>query len=168
MAASRVVRIPIATLIAVAFMGIFFSLLAALIDRRPINVEKKMPSIHFTRLLHDEPAEPPRPKPVPRELPPQVAIALPRAQFGPADVVLRPTVLPRVEFGGPIDNPRIDEGPRPIFRPDPIYPRKLQLRGIQGWVHLKFDIAASGAVTHVAIVDADPKGSFDTVAKTAV
>jgi periplasmic protein TonB len=167
MAAPRAVRIPVATLIAVALMGIFFSLLAALIDRRPINAPKQMPSIVFTRLIHDEPTEPPRPKPVPKELPPQVAVALPRVQFAPVDVPLRP-VRPQVELGGPIDNPRIDDGPRPIYRPDPVYPRRLQLRGIEGWVQLKFDIAASGAVTHVAVIDADPKGSFDTVAKTAV
>ena len=167
MTTSRAIRIPVATLIGTALMGIFFSFLAALIERRPIDVAQKMPSVRFTRLIHDEPVEPPRPKPVPRQLPPQVEIALPRAQFGPADVVLKP-VLPQVELGGPIHNPPIDDGPRPIYRPDPIYPRKLQLRGIEGWVQLKFDIAASGAVTHVSVVDAEPRGSFDTAAKTAV
>ena len=164
-------RYPVATVIAVAVMGVFFSILAALIDRRPIGETRTFARIIFRPMERILPTLPPRQKPMPKELPPQIQIAMPRTTFAPGENVLRP-YLPPIDvggpIGGPIDNPPIDDGPQPIYRPDPVYPRRMQLRGIEGWVQLKFDIEASGAVTHVAIVEADPRGSFDSAAMRAV
>jgi protein TonB len=76
---------------------------------------------------------------------------------------------PKVDPGSPTGiQSRIDSSEAPLVRPDPVYPRTAQTRGIEGWVEPKFTISGSGAVTDVTVVDADPKGMFDAAASKAV
>ncbi len=46
----------------------------------------------------------------------------------------------------------------------PVYPRKAEQNGIEGWVELDFTVADSGAVKDVAVHAANPPGVFDQAA----
>lgn len=50
----------------------------------------------------------------------------------------------------------------------PIYPRKAEQNGVEGWVELDFTVAGSGAVKDVAVHSASPPGVFDQAAVGAV
>ena len=50
----------------------------------------------------------------------------------------------------------------------PVYPRKAEQNGIEGWVELDFTVADSGAVEDVAVHAANPPGVFDQAAVGAL
>ncbi len=56
----------------------------------------------------------------------------------------------------------------PIVKVAPIYPRRAQTRGIEGWVLLRFTVTETGSVIDPEVIDAEPAGIFDSAAKKAV
>ena len=56
----------------------------------------------------------------------------------------------------------------PIVKVAPVYPSRAQTRGIEGWVLLEFTVTETGAVIDPVVIDADPKGVFDSAAARAV
>jgi protein TonB len=56
----------------------------------------------------------------------------------------------------------------PLVRVNPLYPPRAQARGIGGWVLLQFTISPQGTTKDIEILDADPKGYFESAAKDAV
>lgn len=56
----------------------------------------------------------------------------------------------------------------PIVKVAPVYPRRAQARGIEGWVLLRFTVTETGAVIEPEVVDAEPAGVFDRAAMKAV
>lgn len=56
----------------------------------------------------------------------------------------------------------------PIVKVAPVYPRRAQSRGIEGWVLLSFTVTESGSVINPRVIDADPPGIFDQAAMKAV
>ncbi len=55
----------------------------------------------------------------------------------------------------------------PIVKVQPIYPRRAQTRGIEGYVLLQFTVTATGAVRDPVVVEAKPPGIFDRAAINA-
>ena len=56
----------------------------------------------------------------------------------------------------------------PIVRIEPLYPRKAALRGLEGFVILKFDITSQGTVSKVNVLQASPPQIFNQSAKQAL
>ncbi|MGJ8670176.1 MAG: energy transducer TonB [Oceanococcus sp.] len=56
----------------------------------------------------------------------------------------------------------------PIVKVAPVYPRRAQTRGIEGWVLLSFTVTETGSVIDPLVIDAEPQGVFDNAAKKAV
>ncbi len=56
----------------------------------------------------------------------------------------------------------------PLVRINPEYPARALSRGVEGYVIVQFTITATGMVRDVIVVDAKPKGMFDTAAVRAV
>lgn len=56
----------------------------------------------------------------------------------------------------------------PIVKVAPVYPRRAQSRGIEGWVLLRFTVTETGSVIDPEVMDAEPSGVFDAAAKKAV
>jgi len=56
----------------------------------------------------------------------------------------------------------------PIVRIEPNYPRDALLRGIEGWVRVRFTITPDGSVMNPQVVDSDPRRVFDREALRAI
>lgn len=74
----------------------------------------------------------------------------------------------------PDDPPQPATTPLPVgeFRPllvvDPVYPAAALRSRTEGWVELEFTITESGSVRDVAVVGAEPRGTFETAASEAL
>ena len=55
----------------------------------------------------------------------------------------------------------------PIVKVAPIYPRRAQTRGIEGYVLLEFVVTNTGAVRDPVVIEAKPPGIFDRAAVQA-
>lgn len=55
----------------------------------------------------------------------------------------------------------------PIVKVSPVYPRRAQTRGIEGYVLLEFVVTRTGAVRDPVIIESKPPGIFDRAALQA-
>ena len=55
----------------------------------------------------------------------------------------------------------------PIVKVQPIYPRRAQTRGIEGYVLLEFVVTSTGAVRDPVVIESKPPGIFDRAAINA-
>jgi len=53
-------------------------------------------------------------------------------------------------------------------RVDPVYPPRLEARGIEGSVHVQFNVTAAGTVRDAIVVASEPRGTFDAAALEAI
>jgi protein TonB len=56
----------------------------------------------------------------------------------------------------------------PIVKVAPVYPRRAQTRGIEGYVVLEFTVSKSGRVTDPRVIEAEPPNMFNQAAIDAV
>ncbi len=49
----------------------------------------------------------------------------------------------------------------PVFKIEPIYPRKAAKNRIEGWVKIEFTITEKGTVSNAVVVDSRPRRTFD-------
>lgn len=56
----------------------------------------------------------------------------------------------------------------PIVKVAPVYPRRAQSRGLEGWVLLSFTVTETGSVIDPVVIDAEPQGVFNRAAMKAV
>ena len=54
------------------------------------------------------------------------------------------------------------------MRIEPDYPARAAQRGIEGYVVVKFTITPAGTIKDATVIDAEPKGMFDSAAIDAV
>ena len=50
----------------------------------------------------------------------------------------------------------------PLVNVTPQYPTRAASRGIEGWCQVSFTVTATGGVSDVIVVDAEPSGIFDS------
>lgn len=125
----------------------------------------------FVRVEEDQDLEikkrKPDPPPPPDEPPPD----MPKPDFESSDV------SQGVDIGAVDVNVDINVGGTggftqdgeylPIVKVAPIYPRRAQTRGIEGYVVLEFTVTKTGAVKDPVVVEAKPPGIFDRAASNA-
>ena len=140
-------------------------------DKTPLNEDVTYGEVGFVRLL-DEVApvrEKQRLKPPPDivEMPPD--LPEPDITFKGGDAI--ETVID-VEVPG--DGVEVDRGGyssdgeyEPIYTVAPAYPRVAIQRELEGWVHVEFEVTETGSVENVVVIDAEPKGVFDSAARKA-
>lgn len=56
----------------------------------------------------------------------------------------------------------------PVVKVAPIYPRRAQSQGVEGWVLLEFTVSETGAVINPRVIEAEPSNVFDRAALQAV
>ena len=146
-----------------------FLLMQALIksDKSPFSDADQGRILDFVRLQEDQELvtkkRKPKPPPPPDEPPPD----MPKPDFDSS-------VSQGVEIGGVDVNVDVnlsgtggfsaDGEYLPIVKVAPIYPRRAQTRGIEGYVLLEFVVMTTGAVRDPIVVDAKPPGIFDRAA----
>ena len=80
-----------------------------------------------------------------------------------------PEDIPLGGRGAVVSNGGIkDSAVSPLFRVEPIYPRKALLQNIEGFVLLQFDITETGQVDSVSVIQASPPQIFNVSAIQAL
>lgn len=162
------IKHPVSGLGALLVMGGMFWVLSVMLQHHVEVVIKPTHKINFTPLIVDteEIPDPPIKTYVHESIPDVPPIVI--GDFGPPDGGLisgPPSVETDVDGGLPAS---IDGDVTPLFRLQPLYPRRAQERGIEGWVALQFTITASGTVRDPVIVDSNPKGYFEDASVAAL
>jgi protein TonB len=154
---------------AVATFALFL-LMQALIksDKSPFEDAVEGKIVDFVRLQEENEIETktrkPKPPPPPDEPPPE----MPQQSFDNADVSIG------VDMGAVDTNVDLNVGGvggfssdgeyLPIVKVAPVYPRRAQTRGIEGYVLLEFIVTKTGAVRDPVVIEASPPGIFDRAA----
>ena len=124
--------------------------------------------VDFVRLQDDEELQvkqrKPEPPPPPDEPPPD----MPKPDFDTSSVsqgvdIGAVNVNVDLNVGG-VGGFSSDGEYLPIVKVAPVYPRRAQTRGIEGYVLLGFTVTKSGAVTDPVVIGASPPGIFDRAA----
>ena len=150
-----------------------FMLMQALIksDRDPFDDAKTGKIVDFVRLQDDEEIQikdrKPKPPPPPDEPPPD----MPKPDFDSSDVsqgvdIGAVNVNVDLNVGG-IGGFSSDGEYLPIVKVNPVYPRRAQTRGIEGYVLLEFIVTKLGTVQNPVVIEAKPPGIFDRAAMNA-
>lgn len=150
-----------------------FMLMQALIksDRTAFDDSKKGKIVDFVRLEDDEEIQikdrKPKPPPPPDEPPPD----MPKPDFDTSDVsqgVDIGSVNVNVDLNvGGVGGFSSDGEYLPIVKVNPVYPRRAQTRGIEGYVILEFTVTKLGTVIDPVVKEAKPPGIFDRAAINA-
>lgn len=151
---------------------LLFLIMQAVIANDEANIDEgvKGKLLDMVRLTDDEDIQTkqrkPKPPPPPDEPPPD----MPRPTFDSSDV------SSGVEIGAVDVNVDLNVGGGgfssdgeylPIVKVAPVYPRRAQTRGIEGYVLLEFVVTKTGAVRDPVVLEAKPPGIFDRSAINA-
>ena len=140
-------------------------------DRNPFTEGFQGKIVDIVRLDEDLEIEikkrkPPKPPP-PDEPPPD----MPKPDFDSSDVsqgvdIGAVDVNVDLNVGG-IGGFSSDGEYLPIVKVAPVYPRRAQTRGIEGYVLLEFIVTKTGAVANPVVIESKPAGIFDRSAINA-
>ena len=152
---------------------VLFLLMQALIksDRSPFSEGASGKVLEFVRLQEDQELitkqRKPKPPPPPDEPPPD----MPKPDFDTSDIstgIDIGAVDVQVDLNVTGTGGFSSDGEYlPIVKVAPIYPRRAQTRGIEGYVLLEFIVTATGAVRNPVVIEAKPPGIFDRAAVQA-
>ncbi len=154
---------------------LLFYLMQSLIqsDKSALNEGVKGKLVDFVRVQEDVEVQTrtrkPTPPPPPDEPPPDAPVATfdSAAQSMGVDVgAVDVKVDVNVGDGG-LGGFSSDGEYLPIVKVAPVYPRRAQTRGIEGYVLLEFIVTTTGAVRDPRVVESKPPGIFDSAAVQA-
>ncbi|KGJ92466.1 energy transducer TonB [Thalassotalea sp. ND16A] len=130
--------------------------------------------LDFIRLKQDQaivkkdrkPLRPQKPKtPPPQNMQPQIAKANPNAKANSSSFAA--DIQADVSLGNGLSLGSSDGEYLPIVKVAPIYPRRAQSRGIQGYVIVEFTVTTNGSVRDPVVLTAVPENIFDRAAMAA-
>jgi protein TonB len=166
------IRYAIGVSLSAVVTFLLFLIMQAVISNDEANIEEGVQGrlLDMVRLTDDEDVitklRKPKPPPPPDEPPPD----MPKPQFDSSDV------SQGVDIGAVDVNVDLDVGGGgfssdgeylPIVKVAPVYPRRAQTRGIEGYVLLEFTVTKTGAVRDPHILESKPPGIFDRSALNA-
>ena len=148
---------------------LLFLLMQALIksNMNPFTEPAKGHLLEFVRLQEELVPPPHRPRPKRPEPPDEMPPDLPEPEFNTQitrGVEIRPVTAGPHERGLAGPGFRPDGEYLPIVKVAPVYPRRAQSRGIEGYVLLEFVVTATGAVRDPVVIESKPPGIFDHAA----
>lgn len=167
------IRYAIGVVLGLVTTFLLFLMMEAMIrsDRNPFSDSFDGRIVDIVRLDQDEEIEikkrkPPKPPP-PDEPPPD----MPKPDFDNAAIsqgvdVGAVNVNVDLNVGG-VGGFSSDGEYLPIVKVAPVYPRRAQTRGIEGYVLLEFIVTKTGAVENPVVIEASPPGIFDRAAVNA-
>ena len=166
--------ITIAILACATTFGLF-AFMAYLVNNEQVLPAQALPNVTVeVAQLPDERA--PEVKPQFRNNPPPAPKPLPRTFEAPVETIVEGGYHyenPPIKLAGgngqlTFGNKKGDSDARPIVRINPKYPIGAARDGIEGWVKLRFDINAVGAVSNIEVIAAEPKRIFNHAARQAL
>lgn len=173
-----VVRVAVCSVLAAAVTLGLFTLMRTLVEMSEVSLDEygKRKVIEFVRLKRESATEVRKrelPKRQQTKRPPKAPPVSRSNTTGPAAgavAVMAPTTKATVDLKGALKlgTAPADTGAVPVVRVQPIYPQHARRRGIEGWVVVQFDVDESGKVVNVKVLDAKPKGVFDSAAKQTI
>ncbi len=168
-----IVRYVFGVSLGIVVTFVLFLLMQALIksDRSALTEDKFGRIVDMVRLEDEQELQTkdrkPKPPPPPDEPPPDMPIP----EFDSSDV------SQGIEIGVIDVNVNLNVGGTggfstdgeylPIVKVAPVYPRRAQTRGIEGYVLLEFVVTRTGAVRDPVVLEAKPPGIFDRAALNA-
>jgi len=169
-------RIGVSLLLAAAItFGLLFLMqtLIATGDAK-LKEERAGKILDFVRVKRNEIVEAkkdkPKKPPAPDEPPPDI----PEPQFDNANPNVDTISVPSVAVSGDINiSPKFgfsgsDGEYLPIVKVAPVYPRRAQSRGVEGYVVVEFTVTKAGTVVNPRVIEAEPPNIFDRAALQAV
>ncbi|MDG2276556.1 MAG: energy transducer TonB [Pseudomonadales bacterium] len=167
-----IVRYAIGVALGLVVTFLLFLVMQAVISNDEANIDEgvKGKLLDMVRLTDDEEIQTkqrkPKPPPPPDEPPPD----MPKPQFESSDVstgvdVGAVDVNVDLNIGG--GGFSSDGEYLPIVKVAPVYPRRAQTRGIEGYVILEFVVTRTGSVINPIVVESKPPGIFDRAAMNA-
>jgi protein TonB len=119
-----------------------------------------------TEVKKRKPKKPPKPQePPPPMEQPQLAQANPNATT--QQMSFDTDISADIGLKGGLSLDSGDGEYLPIVKVAPIYPRRAQSRGIEGYVIVEFVVAKNGSVKNPVVVEAQPEGIFEKAALEA-
>jgi protein TonB len=122
--------------------------------------------VDFIRVKNDpevatkerKPKKPPKPEPPPPDVAPQQM-----SSSAPTDGGMNMDVPMDTDLGGKggFNLAAQDGDYLPIVQVSPIYPRRAQTRGIEGYCVVELTVTKNGSTRDVVVVDSEPPGIFD-------
>lgn len=155
--------------------GLFFIMQMLVSGNEEVNLEDK--GFKFIDVVQNIPEQEIRKKEAEVEKPPEVEappedIAIKRVNLdGPSGMDLN---ISKTNMGSGIEMQGVDlsltsDGEYlPLVRMEPVYPRRAQERGIEGWVTVEFTVTADGTVADPFVLEAEPENIFNRAALKAV
>ncbi|MDN4503787.1 energy transducer TonB [Alteromonadaceae bacterium BrNp21-10] len=169
-------RILIALILAAAItLGLFYLMQALIQSGGGESVEPAQGNVlDFIRLKQDEeamtkdrkPKKPPKPKepPPPMEQPQMQSPTEDGAGTG-MSFSAEMSIAAGLEGGMSLQSS--DGEYLPIVKVAPVYPRRAQQRGIEGYVIVEFTVTKQGTVKDPQVIESDPQGMFEDAAVEA-
>ena len=151
---------------------ILFLLMQSLIksDKSPFQDVIVGKIVDFVRVEDDISIETKQRKPEPPPPPVKEPPHMPKPRLESSDVKqgLEIGRVPvKINIGPDPGDYRSDGDYLPIVKVAPVYPRRAQTRGIEGYVLLKFTVTKIGTVRDPQVVESQPPGIFDRAALSA-
>ena len=155
----------------VATFVLFLIMQSVIKSDRNALTEEKFRTLDIVRLEEDQELEikqrKPKPPPPPDEPPPD----MPQPEFDSSDIsqgvdIGMVEVNVDLNIGG-VGGFSSDGEYLPIVKVAPVYPRRAQTRGIEGYVIVEFVVTRTGAVINPVIIESKPPGIFDRAALSA-
>ena len=171
--ASRTGRYLFGAILAAAITLALFALMYVLIAAGDVDIDPegalRIADIQLgdTRIEVSAPAEKPqRPDDPEQQPPPQ--IDTPGPQSFKVATGMAVSFKPQADIAIDLGGLSVSDGEYlPIVKVAPIYPRRAQMRGVQGYCIVEYTVTRSGSTTDARAVDCSPKGIFDRASVSA-
>ena len=157
MIARVLISIALGALVSLSLLGLMQVLIntgqAALTDKKAASI------VDFVRIPRSEDIETKKPKPKKPpepETPPPDIPETPRDQLDPSSASLNVSAVAvdtNIDIAGNFGFEQSDGEYLPIVKVAPVYPRRAQERGIEGYVILEFTVSKLGTVVNPVVIE---------------
>jgi protein TonB len=173
MSASKAIGYTIGAVLAAVVTIALFILMFTLIVMRDINLDEdagiKIADIQLgetsidtqiKQVMAEKPEDPDEP-------PPEMRAPRQSTNFD-VDTAINVSFAPKADVKIDIGGLSVSDGEYlPIVKVAPIYPRRAQSRGIQGYCIVEYTVTKSGSIRDSKAIDCDPPGIFDSASVKA-
>jgi protein TonB len=163
----NLIRLAIGSVLAVPVAGGLFFIMQYLIASADLNIDdtkqRRLADIHMpireisTNLAEAKPDKPDEPE----EPPPDLATPDIDMDMNLDAINMAPAATMQVSIIGTGGMSASDGEYLPIVKVAPIYPRRAQTRGIEGYCIIEYTVTKTGSISDPVAIDCQPSGIFE-------